>query len=297
MTSTGAESKDVLNAITVPQQRTDFALDLNGDGRLDNQFGSFVGALASNNIDLQGAIDTTLAAGEDVVLLDEKAADLQSDACGSASLQMGNDTTTAPLFDGTDSFTADATFPGGVFRGPISAGTFHSESPAATTQPVSLSIKLALFPGGTPVRLNLIAAQVHFVRSGNQITGGQLHGAIRQDEVQNAFVPALAASFNASISANPTSSTSQSLLQLFDTGGTADLACTNTCRNPDLTCAQANDGVISVCEVATNAIIGAIINPDVQLFDATGAFHPNPANILKDSLSVGLGFTAVPASF
>ncbi len=297
VTSTGAESKYVLNAITLPQQRTDFAIDLNGDGRLDNQLGSLVGALAANNLDSQASNDAVLAAGKLVVLLDENAADLMSDACGSATIEMGNDTAAAPLFDGTDSFTADTTFPGGAFRGPISASAFESESPAATTRPVSLSIKLVLFPGATPVRLDLVGAHLHFVRSDTQVTGGQLQGAIRQTEVQSSLVPALAASLNSSISADPMSPTSVSLLQVFDTGGAADLACTNTCRNPDLTCAQANDGVIAVCEVGTNAIIKNVLNPDVQLFDATGAYHPNPANTVKDSLSVGLGFTAVPASF
>jgi hypothetical protein len=64
------------------------------------------------------------------------------------------------------------------------------------------------------------------------------------------------------------------------------------------TCAQAGDGVISTCEVATNSIIKNILAPDVQMFSNDGlTYAPNPANTHKDSLSVGVGFTAVKATF
>jgi hypothetical protein len=33
------------------------------------------------------------------------------------------------------------------------------------------------------------------------------------------------------------------------------------------------------------------------MLDANGNYHPSPDNTMKDSLSIGLGFTAVPATF
>ncbi len=42
--------------------------------------------------------------------------------------------------------------------------------------------------------------------------------------------------------------------------------------------------------------MGSLLSPDVDRLDETGAFKPRRDGI-KDSLSIGLGFTAVPASF
>ena len=47
----------VWNAVVVPLQRSDYALDLNGDGRVDNQFGNIYGALAGQNLDVQNERD------------------------------------------------------------------------------------------------------------------------------------------------------------------------------------------------------------------------------------------------
>jgi hypothetical protein len=295
--TTGARARYVLNTLTLPQQRTDFALDLNGDGRLDDALGNLVGALAANNLDLQAGLDAAVAAGEEIVLLDLEANDLQSSSCAAAHLQMGADPAPPPAFDGTDVLTTDPAFPGGAFRGALTGGAFVAESPATTTRPVSMSLELPLFPGVAPVRLDLVGAHLEFVRSGGLVTGGRLHGALRNADVQSVFVPGLAASLNAVVVANPGGTTAQQILAIFDTGGTAETACSTTCRNLDGSCAVAHDGAISTCEVATNPIIRNVLNPDVQLFDAGGSYRPNPANTTKDSFSVGLGFTAVPATF
>src|SRR4051812_14020833 len=52
-----------VGAITLPQQRIDFARDLNGDGRLDNQLGNLVGAFMGGGIDIQAAVSIVLADG------------------------------------------------------------------------------------------------------------------------------------------------------------------------------------------------------------------------------------------
>jgi hypothetical protein len=40
-----------------------------------------------------------------------------------------------------------------------------------------------------------------------------------------------------------------------------------------------------------------VLAPDVQIYDANGNYAPNPLNTVKDSLSVGIGFTAVAANY
>jgi hypothetical protein len=88
------------------------------------------------------------------------------------------------------------------------------------------------------------------------------------------------------------------ILSIFDNGGKADPSCSaGTCKNPDGSCAVSHDNKIDVCEVASSGLIHNVLAPDVQLFDSAGNYHPNPNNTMKDSLSIGVGFTAVAATF
>src|SRR5690242_7889994 len=68
-------AKWFINSMTLPQQRLDFSLDLNGDGRVDNQLGNIVGALLAQNISLQTQVDQAIAGGTDVMLLDVVSSD------------------------------------------------------------------------------------------------------------------------------------------------------------------------------------------------------------------------------
>ena len=53
---------------------------------------------------------------------------------------------------------------------------------------------------------------------------------------------------------------------------------------------------MSVDELRNNDLVSSLLSPDVDLFDENGDFNPRTDEV-KDALSFGLGFTAVPASF
>src|SRR3954471_18188379 len=74
--SSGMEAKYVANTLTVPQQRSDYAMDLNGDGRADNQLGNIIGALTGAGLNTRDGVNTALADGNVVLLVDETGADL-----------------------------------------------------------------------------------------------------------------------------------------------------------------------------------------------------------------------------
>ena len=288
----------VWNAMTVPLTASDFAYDLNGDGRADNQLGNIAGALAGQGFDLQAGIDGAITGGQSITLVDEQSTDptFGSDACAATDVVPGV-AMAAPDFSGNGRFTIDGTVAPGHFFGPIASGAFVSQPPPAQARvPVVVhKLMLPLF-GVTPV--DVYGARIQYVRAASgQLGGGQLNGAIRQEDIQTKVVPAVAALFNQKVTADPTSSGSMQLLSIFDNGGTANAACGATCKNLDGSCAAAGDGQISDCEVGTNGIIKNVLAPDVQMFDAAGNYHPNPLNTKKDSLSVGVGFTAVPALF
>jgi hypothetical protein len=279
----------VLDAITLPQTRSDFAYDLNGDGKADNQIGNIIGALATmGNLNPQDASDQALAAGKEVMLVDEVSTDpaFASDSCAGSNLYSGKDHPPGP---GIVTYQIEPSLQAGAFTGTLTTSTFASQD-SLTSGDVQLTVRLVIL-GADPVDLPLHGAHLKYKFSGGKLVAGQLNGAATQAVVQANVIPKVAASLDASVKANPSSATSVQILSIFDNGGGAG-GCTNAGGAPGV----ANDGTISTCEVAMNNIIKNVLAPDVQMFQ-NGVYAPNPANTVKDSLSVGFGFTATPAMF
>jgi hypothetical protein len=302
-------TKLVVSTVTVPSQPSAFKLDLNGDGNPKNRYANIVGAFASQGTlfgDDQTALQATVTAGSNLLLLEIDSRDpaLQNDACAGARLEVGA-ATASPDFGGSGLFSVDPGFAPSSFSGPLVAGAFDSASPATTTMPVSMAIELSF--GGVVVRVPIIGAHLQFSVAGGRASG-QLNGAIRNADMQATVIPAMATAYTNEIAQNPTSSNSLQLKSLFDTG------CAGTCKNPDGSCAVSGDSRIDPCEVRTNPIINNVLAPDVQMFTTDGAtYMPFPGSYAGldmaapldmsgapstlDSLSIGIGFSAVGATF
>jgi len=289
----------VANALTVPMDRMQFGMDLNGDSKVDNQLGNIIGALSANNLNTQDGVDQSICKGAVVLLLTETSADatFQNDDATGALVQVGKQfaytgpsmcaaNMGGPKYDGTDTFAVDTSngFTGAQFAGRISNGLYTSNSPVTTTHPVTVALQLPLVSGADPVQLNIVGAHIQFRVSGGKISSGQINGAIKSSDVTNTIIPNVASLLDSRVTANPTGSTEKQILQIFDIG------CTGMTN-------LKGDGKIATCEVADNSIIKNVLNPDVQMFDSGGNYHPNSANTNKDSLSLGLGFSAVKATF
>jgi hypothetical protein len=132
------------------------------------------------------------------------------------------------------------------------------------------------------------AGRIKFRRnpSGTNLVEGQLNGGVPKKQFDEAVLPELTDLLNERVRTVPADR--DRILQLFDQG---------MCQNRDGSMAIAGDEKIDLCEVETNALVQAILTPDVQLFDAMGNYAPNPDNVEADSISVGIGFTAVAAMF
>jgi hypothetical protein len=287
----------VWNAVLVPMQRSNYALDLNGDGRADNQFGNIFGALAGQNLDVQNDVTQAVTSGQCLTLIDAHADDFSDDACAASDVEAA-DAVVSPDFSGAGHFTVDAAALPGHFAGTFAAGTFSSlPLPPSAATPVIMTLKLPLL--GAIIGVQLVGAHVQYTRAADgTVTGGQLNGAIRSTDVQNILIPALAASLTAQVQVTPLSPRAMQILAIFDNGGKADPACSaGTCKNPDGTCAVKGDNKIDICEIATSGLLQNVLAPDVQMFDANGNYQPSPDNTHKESLSIGLGFSAVPATF
>src|SRR4051795_2313357 len=89
MASMGAQAKYVASTLLVPQQRSDYAMDLNGDGKTDNQLGNIIGALTAQNLNTQQGVDDAIAMGNVVLLLDEVASDLTNNDAAGVTVKVG----------------------------------------------------------------------------------------------------------------------------------------------------------------------------------------------------------------
>jgi len=282
--------KFVVNALQLPQQRSDFAIDLNGDGKVDNQLGNVIGALAANNLDLQGEMNAAIASGDALLLLDETSADpafLLDPSCARAFLQKAVPHP-APDFVDAGTLVPDPTSRRGDFEGSLASGAFDSTNPATMTTPVELDVELSFF-GLVPI--HLVGAHLSFTFTHGKVSGGKLQGAMRKTDFDHDAAPRIAAALNGAVDAD-SSLVAMQIRQIFDIGG-----CLPTDVNFDGSAAAANDGKIALCEFLGNSIIKNVLTPDVQMFDSAGNYHPDPANTARDSLSVAVGFTAVPARF
>jgi hypothetical protein len=290
----GMEAKYVANTVMVPQQRSDYAIDLNGDGRVDNQLGNIIGALTGAGLNTQDGVNNAIMQGNLILLLDQTGSDLTNNDCAAAKVQVGKQMTMpAPKFDGSDTLTVDTSIGGGSLFGKITSSAFVSNNPATATTNYQISIQLPLVSGAAPVQLNISGARISFTKMGNGLMKGQINGAIKSTDVQNTIIPNVANLLTMRLMTDPTSSTSMQIKQLFDVGDGNG----GNCTNPDGSMGVPNDGKIATCEVSMNSIIKNVLAPDVQMFDASGNYKPNAANTMKDSLSLGLAFTAVQASF
>src|SRR5581483_6971132 len=170
--TSGAEGKDVANALTVPQEKSMYAMDLNGDGKLDNQLGNIIGALTAQNLDTQMGVNDSITAGGVVLLLDETASDLTNSTCGQVTVSVGvaakdaMGKTIPPKFDGSDMFTINTAIGGGSFKGVISNGFYNSNSPVSATDAteVVVNVQLPLVAGSDPITLKIHGGHIQFTR-------------------------------------------------------------------------------------------------------------------------------------
>jgi hypothetical protein len=298
--ATGNKVQFVASEIMLPLMRTDYAIDLNGDGKLDNQLSALVAILKTQGTDANKQIQNGVLNGDQILLVEQMSSDATytSDACAAVNVYTGK-AHPMPNLNGGGSFTIDATVPAGNFTGNIAMSEFTSILPTLQATSVSLTLNLVMFPMRV-LTLPLVGAHVTLKRDGMGNVTGEIHGAVKKDDVQNNILPTFAAQVQEQVKNNPNDPNSQALLKFFDDGGNPDPdhSCGTNCKNADGSCAVPNDGKIDTCEVTSNGAVQSVLQSDVQMFTDDGStYKPNPANTHKDSMSLGIAFKLVTASF
>jgi hypothetical protein len=296
------------NTLKVPTTAAETAalgLDIDGDEnhRPDNALGSILAALRQQNVDVQAAVDASVHAGKLVLLHSLLTTDLINSSNASWRVHVGLPTAAPPLFDGSDAFTIDPAAPADdLITGRIIDGRFEGGPGTAT-------VLLTMGLGAPPVPLHLVAAHLRAKVTADGCSDGILGGAVTVAESDAQLVPGFATMFNASIDDDgPDGLHPVACTAAGDPCPNAQNGDSTSCDTARGKCFSAtsktllnlfdvdHDSVITTTEVANNTLIRALLAPDLDLFDATGQLNPNSDHV-ADSLSLGVGFTCVPATF
>lgn len=272
----------VVNKIELPTSAADaiqlgFNLDNSENGRPKNAFGQILSAilgLGDYRERVSDEIDARIAGGELIHLLDVQAVSLE-DAERVGFLPF--------LGDDPDGDPAD-NWPGPEFyttttEGSTAVGTIQGGGLFARRGRLPLAFALPNVP--ELVVLDLRAAEVAAFITADGMAGA-IGGAIIEADIDRVLMPVLQLALQEMVNEDcdengvcTASSLGQTVLNLFD---------------------RDDDGVVTLEEVRDNALIRSLFTPDVDLFDQDGNYNPR-ADGVKDSLSFGVRFTAVPAEF
>lgn len=269
---TGVQYQFVTNQLLLPVTRAQsqtFALNIDNDSRQspDNKFGELLTLLTTvaPDLELQSTLDQAIVTGQLVSLHMFKADDVLNDSNVSWSIYLGQGSKSTPAFDGSDTFTLDSATPAdSPIVGSLTNGQFVGG-------PAEVHIKVLLL--GQLVELDLIGVRLEANVSAAGCVDGKLGGGVTAEEFRSRLLPAIADGLNLIIISNNPVATP--ILQAFDSD---------------------NDKIITRQELENNVVLMIAVSPDLDLLDETGMFNPGQDGV-KDSYSIGLGFTCVPAAF
>jgi hypothetical protein len=263
-------------------QNLGFNLDEDVQGEVDNLFGSILSSLVANGLDPQGATDQAVGAGLLVQLHEVTADSLVTDSSARWRTFIGDPLAAAPVYDGTDAAViSEDDAAGSTFIGSIGAGNFHGSAETA-------SLELALTGTGRLLHLELVGAQLGGAVESSGCSG-VIGGGVTQQYFYNDVAPQLVDLMNEVIDEDEgcqagmtacTTAAARNILDNFDT-------------NEDLE--------IGLDEFRDSQIVLFLFAPDVDLLndpdeDGVGPVAVNVDGI-RDSLSIGVGFTCVGATF
>jgi len=299
-TATGATVKFVTSDVQLPSGTMTYGTDIDGDGKADNQLAKITGVIGSQ-VDLATPVTKAVKDGDLLIGMAITAANL-TDACASVTANLLTKPASPPKLDGTDTLTVNAAqAPANLFggigpSGGTTSGKLFTVAPPkqsnADLQKISINIPLA--DGVLPLVLQ--GAHVEGTISDKGVMSGQIHGVISKDDVNGKVIPAVATVLTQTVNKDPNSSSSKTIIMLFEdqslpASKAKCMVAADCCATNAKTCK------ITADEVKAQPLIGNFLAPDVQVFDANGNWAPVPKGPDKNGLSVGLGFTAVSASF
>jgi hypothetical protein len=293
----------VVDSLIVPstanEALTTYGLDIDGkDGDADRGVDNALGrsfATLSDTIDVGAAVLAGVDNGTIILLVNARAAGLTANGRMEVGMYLGanpmpaaceseQDETCRKHLDGAASFELAPDAPTDtVLTGSLQDGGF---SMGAGDEPGRVALALPALDGGEPIVLELVGARVSIQSvSETGLTSGIIGGAVPAEDFEQTILPSFHAGLVAQVAADCTGtplncctadSPGQGILLFFDPISV--------------------DCMVSYDEFRNHPFLSPLFNPDVDLFDADGNYAPN-SDGTNDALSLGLGFSAVTATF
>lgn len=271
---------DDLQVPSTSSEATQFGLDLDGDGAIDNKLGTVITALASLNVDAPAMVTRAVDHGDTILLakigttsfLDARVATFETFAGANPSIEPCNgagDTTCRKHLAGGATFTVMPEPVGKPVVGNFNGGQFSGTAG-------NLVVRVDLL-GSTPIDLVLLGSRaVLTMTTDSTIGSAKIAGAVSLADIESKVLPAVQANMSATVADEctnlasppacgcPTGSDGKSALALFDKAPV--------------------DCAISLDEIKASALIQNLLEPDVTVEG-------------EMALSLGVGATAVTANF
>ena len=272
----------VVSAINLPttsmEART-IGLDIDGDGRLDNQLGSVVAALGMfGNYNFDAETNALVQSGAILHLIDVQATGLdQAENVGLTVLHgIDSDGDASDNFNGLESFQRDPSRGEGLTTGAITE--YHLETECGTA-PIAVTL-----PGlDGAVVLPLVGARFDAWTTVDGQLEGKFGGGIPREHVQNTLLPLVHDGLSRAIARD-----------------CPDGVCVPESWGAELLVAfDANDdGTMTLDELRGNSLVQSLFSPDLDLYDRDRGYAGcGDEDGDDDALSIGAGFHAVRATF
>jgi hypothetical protein len=292
-----ATSQFVASKLSLPSLTRSYAVDLDGDGSTDNHFQTLFTGLQAVGFKPQTLVNNMVTNGRGLVQV-ELRGDVRTSGCSTTvRMQSAYMPTTPPKYDGRDAFAVRSDATALSLSGRVSDGKLGTTSAMELqdTEAQPLRIYVTLVEGVT-IPLDLYGVQIEGTMTESGALEGELHAVLRAEDIQEQVIPAMAQALTAKVNTEPESTVAQAIIPFFEDmdSPTSQAKCE---ASPEQCCAtNPATCVISAEELRENTLLMEYLAPDVQMFQ-DGVWSPTPEGTEKDSLSIGFGISAVPASF
>ena len=287
----GDHHQYVTDRIVVPDGDaavTSLGFDLDADGsKVDNAFGGALNVLPGVSSFFQSAIDNSLTHGTVIVLADLQTKSLSDATDVGINLYLGSEPSTLPCqdtsdmvcahhLDGQTSFLISPTSPIDTLLG----GEIHGGRLAAGPGTITLEMDIVSFL--PPIRLDLVGAFVEGDVSDGKLVNGKLGGGITQSQILGVLIPGVSAAIDTIIAR--------------DCPNGPPSCCTAGTAGAQLVATLDTSGDCAVGPIEITLQVAPLFGLDVDLLDDTGNYNPGKDGA-RDAFSIGLGFSAISASF
>lgn len=289
-------------------ESNEYAIDFDGDDKIENQFGNLVKALTGIGLNIQDIVNQEVNAGRNGLFFTVDSEDTEASSCARWSISRAEHKSPAnPRYDGDDKF--GSLEPIGRFHGTISRSKFYAAYPneqeAGLDQVIYVVLPMPFTLNPTDpnnfivVPLRGVHIEGRFLKNAQKVpiiskasSVGVLHGVIYQQTINDNIIPTIAQRVTAAINTN--CDAKATLISLFEKSNNP-VSMKKCAANSNDCCSMFSATCRILPEEVRASVVGQALKCDIQAFDNEGKWAPVPGGATKNGMTVGIGFTAIRA--